>query len=110
MTRSRLAIAAGIAALLLVAGSQTYAGGHTWRISEVFSNAAGNIQYVELGEAFGGPSEIGRYTFALDATAADAVETLLETLRRDARIRFAGRSYADTGGGGTVTESPGEAR
>ena len=64
----------------------------------------------EIGAALaGGPSEIGRYTFALDRTAAD-IQPLLESLRRDPRIRFAGRSYADTGGGGTVTESPGEAR
>jgi len=64
----------------------------------------------ELGASLvGGPSEIGRYTFALDRTAAD-IETLLESLRGDPRIRFAGRSYADTNGGGTVTESPGEAR
>jgi len=56
-----------------------------------------------------GPSDIGRYTFAFDANAA-GVDALLETLRRDARIRFAGRSYVDSSGGGTVTESPGEAR
>ena len=64
----------------------------------------------EFGAALvSGPSEIGRYTFALDRTAADT-EMLLESLRRDPRIRFAGRSYVDTSGGGTVTESPGEAR
>jgi anti-sigma factor RsiW len=56
-----------------------------------------------------GPSEIGRYTFTLDRTAAD-IEMLLESLRRDPRIRFAGRSYADVNAGGTLTESSGEAR
>lgn len=85
------------------------------QIDVVFAAAPGAAGLEAFGREIGaklvgGPSEIGRYTFALDATAADAVETLLETLRRDARIRFAGRSYADTGGGGTVTESPGEAR
>jgi hypothetical protein len=65
----------------------------------------------EIGATLlGGPSEIGRYTFALDASSAGGVEMLVETLRRDSRIRFAGRSYADTGGGGATTESPGEAR
>ena len=64
----------------------------------------------EIGAALvGGPSGIGRYAFAIDGPAA-GVDTLLESLRRDPRIRFAGRSYADVNEGGTVTESPGEAR
>jgi hypothetical protein len=35
------------------------AGQHTWRVSEVFSNAKGTIQYVELKESQGGDSEGG---------------------------------------------------
>ncbi len=87
----------------------------TPQIDIVFAAAPGAAELEAFGREIGarlvgGPSEIGRYTFALEATAADAVETVLETLRRDSRIRFAGRSYVDTSGGGTVTESPGEAR
>lgn len=41
-----------------VATNFAFAGGHTWRVSEVFSNADGTIQYVEVGEAFGGAGEI----------------------------------------------------
>jgi hypothetical protein len=42
----------------LFAGAQfAHAGGHTWRIKELFSNADGTIQYVEVWEAFGGAGE-----------------------------------------------------
>ena len=35
------------------------AGAHTWDVWEVFSNADGSVQFVELHEADGGPSEVG---------------------------------------------------
>ena len=87
----------------------------TPRIDVVFAADPNAAQLEAFGEEIGatlvaGPSEIGRYTFALNAAAPAGIEPLLETLRRDPRIRFAGRNYADNGGGGTVTESPGEAR
>lgn len=49
------------AATLLVAGSatKTHAGAHSWRVSEVFSNADGTIWFVELWEYAGGPNETG---------------------------------------------------
>ena len=34
------------------------AGIHTWDVNEVFSNAAGTIQFVELWEAAGGATEV----------------------------------------------------
>lgn len=44
--------------IALAAALPAYGGGHTWRVSEVFSNADGTIQYVEVGEAFGGAVEV----------------------------------------------------
>ena len=87
----------------------------TPRIDIVFATTPGAAELEAFGREIGatlaaGPSEIGRYSFALDASAAGGIDALLETLRRDPRIRFAGRSYADVSVGGTVTESPGEAR
>ncbi|HWL94074.1 MAG TPA: hypothetical protein VNT79_11125 [Phycisphaerae bacterium] len=49
----------GSFAFLLAAAGIAYAGGHTWRVNEVFSNAAGNIQFVELREVGGGANETG---------------------------------------------------
>lgn len=33
------------------------AGGHTWKLNEIFSNASGNIQFIELRESLGGAGE-----------------------------------------------------
>ena len=53
-------IAMSIAALI-TAGSlhPAHAGGHTWRVKEIFSNADGTIQYIEVWEANGTPGEVG---------------------------------------------------
>jgi hypothetical protein len=45
------------------------AGAHTWDVNEVFSNADGTIQFVELREANGTPGETGVNTQTLFATA-----------------------------------------
>jgi hypothetical protein len=49
------------ALVLAVVGSATaaHAGAHSWRVSEVFSNADGSIWFVELWEYNGGMSEPG---------------------------------------------------
>lgn len=55
-------------ALFLAAGS-AYGGSHTWDVNELFSNADGTIQFVELKEANGTPGETGltSQTLASDA-------------------------------------------
>ena len=45
--------------LLGLAGPPAMAGSHSWRINEVFSNADGTIQFIELKECCGLPNEIG---------------------------------------------------
>ena len=40
-------------------GVAALAGSHTWETWEVFSNAAGNIQFVEIKETHGGTTEVG---------------------------------------------------
>ena len=46
-------------ALLLAAAATAWAGAHTWDVNEVFSNASGTIQFVELREANNTPNETG---------------------------------------------------
>jgi len=50
-----------VVAALVVAtfASQAFAGGHTWRVKEIFSNADGTIQYIETWEANGTKGETG---------------------------------------------------
>ena len=42
----------------LCSAASVYAGSHTWRINELFSDATGVIQYIELHECCGSPDEI----------------------------------------------------
>ncbi|MCA9244933.1 MAG: hypothetical protein KDA32_13325 [Phycisphaerales bacterium] len=51
----------GLTATALCVGicATAFGGGHTWDVNEVFSNADGTIQFVELREANGTPGEIG---------------------------------------------------
>lgn len=46
-------------ALVLLAGSIASAGIHTWDVREVYSNADGSIQYIELFDAGAGGTEVG---------------------------------------------------
>ena len=48
-----------LSALALGLASAAQAGTHTWDVNEVFSNADGTIQFVELREANGTPGETG---------------------------------------------------
>ena len=44
-------------AVTCFATAPVLAGGHTWRINEVFSNACGTVQFIELAECCGGAGE-----------------------------------------------------
>ena len=46
-------------ALLAPLGSPLFAGAHTWDVNEIFSNADGTIQFIELQEANGTAGETG---------------------------------------------------
>jgi hypothetical protein len=54
---TRLGTAAIVVCALATRG--VFAGAHTWKVNEVFSNADGTIQFVELRESGGGTGEIG---------------------------------------------------
>jgi len=59
MKMIKLAGVLGILGALLVAGPGMMAGSHTWEIWEVFSNADGTVQFVELKEFNGDTAEWG---------------------------------------------------
>jgi hypothetical protein len=44
-------------AAVIIPSASAWAGGHTWRVNEVFSNADGTIQFIEVKEFFGGNGE-----------------------------------------------------
>ena len=51
--------ALGALAALLLLPLSAFAGAHTWDVNEVFSNADGTIQFIELREANGTAGETG---------------------------------------------------
>jgi len=58
--RKQSVLFVGLAAALFAASSSpVIAGAHTWVVNEVFSNADGTIQFVEILESAGGSGEIG---------------------------------------------------
>lgn len=59
MRASKSARCVLVNALFLAAAETALAGSHTWDVNEVFSNADGTIQFVELREAQGTPNETG---------------------------------------------------
>jgi hypothetical protein len=56
-TRARAIVAALGLGLLSTRGA--FAGAHTWRVNEVYSNADGTVQFIELRESGGGTAEVG---------------------------------------------------
>lgn len=67
--QNRVLAAIAVASPALFAAS-AHAGAHTWRVHEVFSNASGTIQFIELQECCGNPGEtfIGGYDVRSVAT------------------------------------------
>ncbi|MFN0060486.1 MAG: hypothetical protein ACKVX7_18670 [Planctomycetota bacterium] len=58
MTNNRLSLGV-VVALLFVGVARVDAGSHAWQVNELFSNADGTVQFIELKECCGFASEIG---------------------------------------------------
>jgi hypothetical protein len=56
---STVRLAFAVAAALSLPPAPAYGGSHTWDVNEVFSDATGQVQFVELVEANGTPNETG---------------------------------------------------
>ncbi|TWT42255.1 hypothetical protein RAS1_33850 [Phycisphaerae bacterium RAS1] len=72
MIRTSSRLGTGLAILLFAAGTAP-AGSHLWQINEVFSNADGTIQYVEMRETMGADFEI--YMLGLQITSNSSTFT-----------------------------------
>src|SRR5262245_50437723 len=59
MRREIAAIVVSTLALLAFGNAQAIAGAHTWDVYELFSNADGTLQFIELRETGGGAFEVG---------------------------------------------------
>jgi len=59
MRKTCLAVAIAIFGLMPFCHTDAHAGAHTWVVNELFSNADGTVQFIELMEAGGGAFETG---------------------------------------------------
>lgn len=59
MLRRTLGHALVVCSLTGLSAGAAFAGSHTWNVNEVFSDATGNVQFIELVEANGTPNETG---------------------------------------------------
>jgi len=87
---SRVCLATLVGAVFFLPCMPAFAGSHLWRFNEVFTNADGTVQFVELKECCGADSEIflaakwvesgatgKRYTFPADLTGDTSNKYLL---------------------------------
>ena len=79
-TIARMVFALGFLATAFLAGPASWAGSHTWDVWEVFSNADGTVQFVELKEANGTPGEVGLAGHAMIAHPSGHTYTILNNV------------------------------
>jgi hypothetical protein len=87
---------------LLISGSLR-GGSHTWDVNEVFSNADGSIQFVELLEAAGSPAEVGvpGHNLISDSTSFVITGPALSEPTSNKHYLIATQSFADLPGAPT---------
>lgn len=81
-----------------------HAGAHTWDVNEVFSNADGTIQFIELREANGTPNEVGLGGKVISADGTGRTFTIVGNVAAPTTNRhflLATQSFADLPGAPT---------
>lgn len=59
------------AAVVLLISNLVWAGGHTWRINEIYSNCDGTVQFIEILETCGGSGEVNIGTHHITTNTGD---------------------------------------
>lgn len=54
----KLVIVLAVLSVIAIPAGRAWAGAHTWDVNEVFSDATGTVQFIELREAGGGAGEV----------------------------------------------------
>ena len=74
--------------VLAVASAPAIAGSHTWDVWEVFSNADGTVQFIELHEANGGSQETGLGGHNIVASPTGTIYTILNNVSAPTTNKF----------------------
>jgi hypothetical protein len=92
------AIVVSTLALLAFGHAQAFAGAHTWDVYELFSNADGSIQFIELKETGGGNFETGVGGHTVTSLATGSTRTITSNVVSPTGLRsllFATQSFAN---------------
>lgn len=66
--QARVPIVLTVLFLLAAASPSAFAGGHTWRVHEIFTNASGTVQFIEVWESAGTNGETGTAGHSVTST------------------------------------------
>src|SRR5215217_9079227 len=72
---SRMCVAGAFAIASLIVANEARASFHLWQISEIYSDACGNVQYVELSTTFTGQEFLTNANFGGGLQASEGVST-----------------------------------
>jgi len=94
-----IAVAAALGGLLLAASSPARAGHHLWRLSELFSNASGSVQYVQLFVNEANEQGVGPFTITASGHTFNFVTNLPSTATANTWILVGTSNLATQPGG-----------
>lgn len=90
--------------MMLIPNAAVLAGGHTWDVYEVFSNADGTIQFIELRETGGGATENGTGGKVVSSVSTGKTFMIPANVPGNTSLRYyliATQSFADLPGAPT---------
>lgn len=93
-----------VAVVVGLKANLAWAAAHTWDVNEVFSNADGTIQFVELREANGTPNEInvgGRPISSSSFAHSFTIDSNVTSPSSNRHLLFATQAFADLPGAPT---------
>ncbi len=94
-----IAVAAVLGALLVAAASPARAGHHLWRLTELFSNADGSVQYAQLFVNEANEQGVGPFTITASGHTFNFVTNLPSTATANTWILVATSNLASKAGG-----------
>jgi hypothetical protein len=95
--RNRLAVLATVVGL--VAATSAEAGHHLWDFTEIFSNASGSVQFVELFTADNNEQGVGAFTVTAGANTFNFVTNLSTSATANTWILIATSGFGSLPGG-----------
>ena len=98
-TRTRSTILATLVASIAMTVSPSQAAHHLWRFSQVFSNASGSTQFIQLGCPDAGEGSIGPFTVTSSSKSFSFATNLPSTATANTWVLIATSNFGGLPGG-----------